>query len=61
MPEKDELRDYFIEHTDRRFASLESKVDKLISFRWLLVGISIGVSGMISFGFRVLEAFAGGR
>jgi hypothetical protein len=57
----DELRDYFIEHTNKRFDSLESKVDKLVSFRWILIGVSIGVSGILSFMFRMLEAFAGGK
>ena len=55
MPKEDELLKYYISHSDKRFDALDQKVDKLISFRWLLIGASMGVSGVISVAFQVFQ------
>jgi hypothetical protein len=47
MDEK--LMEYFEKRLDR----LEQKLDDLISFRWLLVGAAVGVSGLLSVLFNV--------
>lgn len=60
MP-SDDLVKYFIKHTNERFDALEGKVDRLISFRWMLIGVSLGVSGVVSFLFQVFQAVAGGK
>lgn len=57
MPHKD-LIDYYIEHSDKRFDALEKKVDKVLSFRWMLIGAASGVSFVVSIVFKVLEAMA---
>lgn len=59
MPNENELLKYYITHTDKRFEEVHRKLDKLISFRWLLIGISIGVSGVVSFVVKIIEASAG--
>jgi len=48
MKNEDDLLKYYISHSDKRFDAIEEKMDKLISFRWLLIGASMGVSGIIS-------------
>lgn len=69
MP-SDDLVKYFIQHTDKkfsdleeqtgkRFSGLEVKVDKLISFRWMLIGASVGISGLVSVLFQIGMAIAG--
>lgn len=55
MPERDELLKYYIKHADTRFDKLENKMDKLVSFRWILIGVSLAISGMVSFVFQLLE------
>lgn len=55
MPSDDLIR-YFMEQANNRFDSIENKVDRLVSFRWLLIGISIGVSGLVSFIAQVAQA-----
>ena len=47
MPEH-ELVEYFIERTDQRFDELERKVDKLLTFKWQIIGGSIVLSGFVS-------------
>lgn len=34
----DELRDYFIEHTNKRLESIDEKLDQLIKFKWQIIG-----------------------
>ena len=55
MPEENDLLKYHIRHTDKRFDVLEEKVDRLISFRWILVGVSLGVSGVVSMAFQIFQ------
>ena len=59
MSKDDELLKYYISHSDKRFDALDQKVDKLISFRWLLIGASMGVSGIISVAFQVFQFLSG--
>lgn len=51
-----DLINYFIEHTNKRFDKIEEKVDQLISFRLILIGSAMGVSGVISVIFHVAMA-----
>lgn len=57
MPNK-ELLDYYIRHTDQRFAEVNKKLDMLINFRWLLIGAAAGVSGIVSVLFQVVTLFS---
>lgn len=52
MPSDDLLR-YHMKQTDIRFDRLEKKVDKLISFRMMLIGAAVGASGLVSVIFQV--------
>ena len=71
MP-SDDLVKYFIQHTDKkfselevksgeRFSAIEAKVDKLITFRLVLIGSAVGISGLVSILFQVVMAIAGGK
>lgn len=51
----DEKLNYFIDQTNKRLDAIEGKLDQLISFRVMLIGASITVSGLISIGIGVLE------
>jgi hypothetical protein len=42
-----QLVDYFIEQTNDRFKILEGKVDKLIAFKWQIIGGSVVISAMV--------------
>lgn len=35
---KDRLIDYFIEHTNQRLENIDHKIDKLIQFKWQIIG-----------------------
>jgi hypothetical protein len=39
----------FIETTNTRLEKIESKLDQLISFRWLLIGAGVSIGGLVSF------------
>lgn len=39
---------YFIKRTDERLANIEAKLEQLISFRTLLLGLSAVVSTIVS-------------
>lgn len=43
-----ELVDYFIEQTNARFQSIETKLDQLFAFKWKIAGISLAVSTIVS-------------
>ncbi len=60
MPQRD-LLEYYIERSDARLDAIEKKIDKLISFRWMLIGAASGVSFVVSLVFKVIEAVAGGK
>ncbi len=61
MPNDNELLRYYIEHSDKRFDALDEKIEKLISFRWLLIGASMGISGVVSVGFQVVQFLSGNK
>ena len=42
-----ELMEYFIEKTDERFDKLEYKIDKILEFKWQIIGGAVGISGLI--------------
>ena len=43
-----ELIDYFISETNTKFDKLETKVDKLLQFKWQIVGGSVIASILLS-------------
>mgnify|MGYP001432744602 CR=1 FL=1 len=43
-----EKLDYFISRTDQRLRDMDSKMDKLIGFRWMLLGIASALSAIVS-------------
>lgn len=60
MP-SDDLLKYYIKESDKRFDRLEVKIDKLMSFKWKLVGAATGASVVISVLFEVAKAIAGSK
>lgn len=59
--ENKELRDYFIKVTHDRFEKLEhrfdkidEKLEKLIGWRWMLIGAGVAVSAIVSFVIQIL-------
>lgn len=58
MP-SDDLLKYFIEKSNERFDAIEKKIDMLISFRLVLIGASVGVSGLISAIFQIAVNWGG--
>ncbi len=60
MEQQDKIS-YFIEQTNKKLEQIEAKVDKLITFRVLLIGASLGVSVLASFIFHVIFAMHGGN
>lgn len=57
----DDLVKYFIDHSNERFDRIEEKVDKLITFRLVLIGSAVGISGLVSIIFQVVVALAKGN
>ena len=46
--------DYFIDQTNDRLSNMDSKLDKLLEFRVMLIGASVGVSLLASVAFNFL-------
>ena len=51
-----DLLDYFMTATDKRLDSIEQKLDKLIQFRWMVVGSATGISFLVSIIFHLYGA-----
>lgn len=60
MP-SDDLIKYYIEQSDKRFSQIDKKLDKLISFRVMLIGAAAGISGLVSVLFQVAMQVVGGK
>lgn len=60
MPQE-KLLEYYIKKSDERFDRLEAKIDKLMGFKWRLVGAASGVSIVISVLFEMAKAIAGSK
>ena len=43
-----EKLDYFIERTDTRLEALDKKMDTVIGFRWMLLGMASALSAIVS-------------
>jgi tetrahydromethanopterin S-methyltransferase subunit G len=59
--ENKELRDYFIKVTherfekiERRFDLVDAKLEKLIGWRWMLIGAGVAVSAIVSMAMQFL-------
>lgn len=48
--------DYFILRTDERLKSMEHKIDRLIGFRWMLIGMASAISAVVSI---IISAYFG--
>jgi len=48
MQDERELIHYFMKSTDNRLASIEKKLEQLISFRMMLYGMAAAVSAIVS-------------
>jgi hypothetical protein len=44
---QEKLIEYFIQQTDIRLERMESKVDKLLQFKWQIIGGSVAVSTVV--------------
>jgi len=51
----EEKLEYFIDQTNQRLVKIEEKLDRLISFRVMLIGASITISSLVSIGLTLLE------
>lgn len=49
-----ELIDYFINETNVKFVQLEKKVDKLLEFKWQIIGGSLAASVFFTIGFQLI-------
>lgn len=46
---QEDLLNYFIEQTNKRFDKVEEKLDQLITFRLMLLGGAVTLSAVVSF------------
>lgn len=46
----DDKLEYFIDQTNKRLEKMDEKLDRLITFRFLLIGASMALSGLFSVG-----------
>jgi hypothetical protein len=42
------LMEYFIDQTNQRFDKIDHKLEQLVSFRLILIGVAMAVSAIIS-------------
>lgn len=49
--------DYFIEKTDERLDRMENKLNKLLDFRWQLIGGATTISLIVSAAFAAFTLF----
>lgn len=54
---RDDLVDYFIKHTDQRLARLETKIDKLLAFKWQIVGGAALLSILVTVSIQFIQMF----
>ena len=52
----EKLVEYFIRHTDERFDRLEQELRELAISKATFVGITVGVSGLVSIVFSIIAA-----
>lgn len=48
-----DLHDYFIEQTNTRLERIEDKVDRLLAFKWQIIGGSLFASALVTLGVQV--------
>lgn len=51
---ENKLIDYFIEKTDRRLTAIETKLDKLLQFKWQIIGGSVVLSVLLTTAFQLI-------
>jgi hypothetical protein len=54
-----ELVKYFIEQTNEKFSVLDNKVDKLLAFKYQIIGGSILASAFLSILISIVAAYIG--
>lgn len=52
---QNELVDYFIEETNKKFERLEEKVDMLLEFKWQIISGAVVFSALITIVIQVLS------
>lgn len=52
---------YFLEETNKRLDKIDEKLERLISFRVLLIGMSMAVSALITVAINVALVYATGK
>lgn len=52
-----DLLPYYVEHTNKRLDSIESKVDSLLRFKWQILGGSFALSLAGSFIISIISAY----
>jgi hypothetical protein len=61
-PQNKQVVDYFMQVTHEKFTSVEkkleridSKIEQLIGFRWMLIGMAAAVSALVQLGFIIIK------
>jgi hypothetical protein len=44
---QEKLVEYFIEQTNDRLERMEDKMDKLLAFKWQIIGGSVAISALV--------------
>lgn len=52
---------YFLEETNKRLDKIDEKLERLISFRVLLIGMSMAVSALITVAINIALVYATGK
>jgi hypothetical protein len=53
------LMEYFIERTDKRFDSIESKLEEVLRFKWRIAGALAVISILVTVGMQILFKLKG--
>jgi len=53
------LMDYFVERTDERFDKLESKIDRLLEFKWQIIGGATALSAFVGIAIQLFFKLKG--
>lgn len=51
-----DLNDYFMGQTNKRLESIEGKLDKLLAFKWQIIGGSLVASTLVALAVQVYFA-----
>ena len=61
-PPNKQVVDYFMQITHEKFANIEKKLEridhkmeKLIGFRWMMIGAAVSISAIVSLAIQILQ------